>query len=429
MGRLTLNVLLSFAQFEREVTAERIRDKISASKKKGLWMGGTLPLGYDRHPDPQRRELVLNPDEADVVRTLFQLYDETPNLRSVEIAAQKLELKRRPSKKDGAEQSPAKCFSRGRLHYLLTNPTYLGRIRHKALDYPGQHPALIDQALWDSVQAKLMSARARPRGRKPAGTDPEPSRCLMGKLRDETGDILTPTHTLRRGRRYSYYISHRLIREGTDAKSWRLPASEIEAILRGVIAGHLQAMAAQHTIVQRPDASDVAGLATRTRTICHRIEEEADFIGSVLDTAALHRDRVELGLNAPCIAKALGVSTDDLSPEIIRFDHPITLRRRGVETRIVAGAYHRAPDPVLIRVLVEAHSWAKALKSGTSLTELAARTRRSEPYIRLRLPLAFLSPTLQTAILDGKQPPHLSVASLIANDIALDWVEQERLFS
>ena len=311
----------------------------------------------------------------------------------------------------------------------MTNPTYLGRIRHKALDYPGQHPAIIDQALWDSVQGKLMSARARPRGRKQEGTDPEPSRCLMGKLRDETGDILTPTHTLRRGRRYAYYISHRLIRESADAKSWRLPAPEIEAILRGVVAGHLQALAAHHAILQRPDASDVAGLATRTRTFCQRLTEEPDLIGSVLDTAALHRDRLALALNPTAIAKALGVSTDDLSPDVIRFDHPITLRRRGVETRIVAGAFHRAPDPVLIRVLVEAHSWAKALKSGTSLTELAARTRRSEPYIRLRLPLAFLSPTLQTAILDGKQPPQLSVASLIATDIALDWAEQDQLFS
>ena len=216
MGRLTLNVLLSFAQFEREVTAERIRDKIAASKKKGLWMGGSLPLGYDRHTDPLRRELVMNPTEADVVRTLFQLYDAMPNLRSVEMEAARLGLRPKAKAGEAAEVSRARRFSRGQLHYLLTNPTYLSRIRHRALDYQGLHAAIIDQSLWDRVQTKLQSTSARPRG--PATSAP-PVRCLIGKLRDETGDLLTPTHTERRGRKYGYYISHRLIRNGADSQA------------------------------------------------------------------------------------------------------------------------------------------------------------------------------------------------------------------
>jgi DNA invertase Pin-like site-specific DNA recombinase len=164
MGRLTLNVLLSFAQFEREVTAERIRDKIAASKKKGLWMGGALPLGYDRHPDPQRRELVVNPIEADVVKTLFSLYAELGNLRRVEVEAEKLGLRPKAGLSPSGRVRGGSPFSRGQLHHLLTNPVYIGRIRHKDQSYPGQHPAIIDNALWQEVQTKLIAASARPRG-------------------------------------------------------------------------------------------------------------------------------------------------------------------------------------------------------------------------------------------------------------------------
>ncbi|MEY4932184.1 MAG: DNA-invertase hin, partial [Pseudomonadota bacterium] len=165
MGRLTLNVLLSFAQFEREVTAERIRDKIAASKKKGLWMGGTLPLGYDRHPDPQRRELVLNPVEAEAILQLFTLYDTLGNLRLVEEEATRRGLRSKAMVSPSGRRSGGCPFTRGQLHYLLTNPVYIGRIRHKDQSYPGLHPAIIDPDLWARVQARMIAARARPRGR------------------------------------------------------------------------------------------------------------------------------------------------------------------------------------------------------------------------------------------------------------------------
>jgi DNA invertase Pin-like site-specific DNA recombinase len=164
MGRLTLNVLLSFAQFEREVTAERIRDKIAASKKKGLWMGGALPLGYDRHPDPQLRELVVNPVEADVVRMLFRLYADLGNLRLVEIEAERRGLRPKTLVSRTGRVRGGSPFARGQLHHLLTNPVYIGRIRHKDNTYPGQHPAIIEDPLWQEVQDKRIAASARPLG-------------------------------------------------------------------------------------------------------------------------------------------------------------------------------------------------------------------------------------------------------------------------
>ena len=425
MGRLTLNVLLSFAQFEREVTAERIRDKISASKKKGMWMGGTIPLGYDRHSDPQRRELVVHAAEAEVVRTLFRLYDETPNLRSVEAGAARLELRPKLGKSDSPGQSASRVFSRGHLHYLLTNPVYIGRIRHKELSYPGLHPAIIDQALWDRVQAKLLSARARPRGR---GTSIEPARCLMGKIRDETGDLLTPTHTVRRGIRYTYYVSNRLIENGVDPSGWRIPAPAFEQTLSSVILSQLRHAAQNYLIQTEPDALASGELIGKIVHLCQRITQETGFFAGLVDDVALRKDRLSVRLNRKALAECLAIAPDSLAPDFLAFDHPMTLRRRGVELRIIAGDRKPEPDPVLIRVLAEARAWAKALRSGTSLAALVASTGRSAPYIRVRLPLAFLSPNLQASILDGHQRPDLSVARLISTEVPLDWTEQERRF-
>ena len=425
MGRLTLNVLLSFAQFEREVTAERIRDKISASKKKGLWMGGTLPLGYDSHPDPQRRELVINATEAEVVRTLFRLYDETPNLHSVEMAAAILALRPKARKTETSEESAAKVFSRGQLHYLLTNPVYFGRIRHKALSYTGLHPAIIDQALWDSVQTKLQAAHARPRGR---GAVVTPSRRLIGKLKDETGDLLTPTQTVRRGIRYTYYVSNRLIEGGVDPSAWRIPAPAFEATLKSILVAHLRQAAGSYTLQTVPDALGSGTLVAQVDRLCQRITVQMDLFASLINGATLSRDSIALRLNAAPLAASLAVDAESLSSDLLAFTHQITLRRRGVELRIVAGDCEPAPDDVLIRVVAEARTWAKALKSGTPLATLAKTTGRSEPYIRVRLPLAFLSPKLQAAILEGRQRADLSVACLISQDIPLDWAEQERQF-
>ena len=410
MGRLTLNVLSSFAQFEREVTAERIRDKIAASKKKGLWMGGTLPLGYDSHPDPQQRELVMNTAEAEVVRTLFRLYDETPDLRSVEIAAAKLGLKPKAIKSDTPERLAAKVCSRGQLHYLLTNPVYIGRIGHKALSYPGLHPAIIDQPLWDRVQGKLPAAQARPRGR---GAVVTPSRCLIGKLTDETGDVLTPTHTVRRGMRYSYYVSNWLIEGGVNPSAWRIPAPAFEAMFRAILAAHLRQAAGGYTLQTVPDALGSGTLVAQADSLCQRIANEPDLFAALIDSATLGRDSIEVRLKAAVVAHSLAVDAASLSPDLLMFQPKITLRRRGVELRIIAGDCEPAPDDVLIRVVAEARTWAKALKSGTPLATLAKTTGRSEPYIRVRLPLAFLSPKLQIAILDGRQRADLSIAPLI----------------
>ena len=426
MGRLTLNVLLSFAQFEREVTAERIRDKIAASKKKGLWMGGSLPLGYDPHPDPQRRELVINATEAQTVQQLFALYADLGNLRLVESEVTRLGLRPKAGISPSGRIRGAGPFSRGQLHYLLTNPVYISRIRHKEMSYRGLHAAVITSDLWDRVQARLMAASARPRGRSVCPTE---ARILTGKLRDETGDLLTPTHTQRHGRRFAYYVSHRLIAGGTDPSGWRLPAEALEASLKRLLVAHLRKAADKQALLSVPDATAATEIARRAAELADRIETEAVLFGSLITAVALQQGRIKLQLAASPIALALGVAPADLAPDLLAFDQSFTLRRRGVETRIIAGKMLPAPDPVLIRTLAQAHAWAKSLRAGTSLTEIAAATGHSEPYIRSRISLAFLAPKHQAAILDGRQPADLSIARLLRDGIPIDWSEQAQLFA
>ena len=182
MGRLTLNMLLSFAQFEREVTAERIRDKIAASKKRGLWMGGVPPLGYDAHPDPNTRSLVINQAERETVETLYDLYDELGCLRAVEQEAEQRCLRSKRHVFATGRVQGGGPLSRGQIHHILCNPIYTGRIRHKDKVFDGQHAAIIDADLWDRVQVKLQAASARPRSKATAQGGPTGSARADGQV-------------------------------------------------------------------------------------------------------------------------------------------------------------------------------------------------------------------------------------------------------
>src|ERR1700737_3378694 len=222
MGRLTLNVLLSFAQFEREVTGERIRDKIAASKKKGMWMGGNVPLGYDAN----ERTLVINPAEAETVRRIFALYRELGCVRRVKEEADRLGLRTKCSTAANGTERGGKPFSRGHLYTLLSNPIYTGQIAHKGELHPGQQPALIDDESWSAVRGQLAANTSDHRHRAKAA---EPS-LLAGLLVDAQGERLTPSHAVKKGRRYRYYVSAALITDtGTDrAQGWRLAARGTE---------------------------------------------------------------------------------------------------------------------------------------------------------------------------------------------------------
>ena len=239
MGRLTLNVLLSFAQFEREVIGERVRDKIAASKKKGMWMGGMPPLGYD----VKDRKLVVNKDEAQIVVDIFRRYLALKSVRDLkeELAARGIRSKRRV-RPDGTVYG-GRQIARGALYLMLQNRIYRGEITHKGNSYPGEHPAIVEQDLWDEVQAVLAQNRVE----RATGARAKQPSLLGGFVFDATGERLTPTYAVKKGTRYRYYVSSSLMREAGTNRSggWRIPAGDLE----GLVINRLRTFLADPTAI------------------------------------------------------------------------------------------------------------------------------------------------------------------------------------
>jgi site-specific DNA recombinase len=218
MGRLTLNVLLSFAQFEREVTGERIRDKIAASKRKGMWMGGPAPLGYD----VKDRHLILNGKEAEHVREIYRRYLKFGCVKKLKAHFDECGVKSKIRISSSGRSTGGTSYSRGALFSILKNRLYLGEVPHKGQSYPGQHEAIVEKDLWDKVRmllAENIHARRY-------STNAKAPSALRGLLYDEDGTRFTPTHTRKRGKRYRYYVSQKVIEDAASAsgKPGRIPA-------------------------------------------------------------------------------------------------------------------------------------------------------------------------------------------------------------
>lgn len=431
MGRLTLNVLLSFAQFEREVTAERIRDKIAASKKKGLWMGGVPPLGYDPHPEPKNRGLVVNADEAETVRTIFALYDDLGCLNAVMRRASDLGLRSKLHRFRSGRVQGGNPFSRGQIYALLRNPIYIGKIRHKTRVWDGLHAPIVDEALWDRVQSKLQAASGRKRGRKGPADRPGTTRVapLMGKLRDDTGDRLTPTYTRLHGRQIRYYVSNRLISGGTDPQGWRLPAQALEQAVADVISRHLLTLSRDHRICAEADLQQGNAVRERMRHLADRLTSGTPgMLAGLLAEGHVGKNCIVLSLQAKTLTEELDLQPDAIDPAVLRIEAPFALRRRGVEGKIVVGDRAPQPDRTLLRALSQAHAWVADLRGGKPLGEIAAATRHSESYIRTRAQLAYLAPAIQGAILEGRQPAGLTLERIIRKPVPLDWDAQARVY-
>ncbi len=447
MGRLTLNMLLSFAQFEREVTGERIRDKIAASKRKGMWMGGFVPLGYDA----KDRSLMINEAEAETVRTVFQLYLEHGNVRRVKDEADRLGLttKLRPAK-DGRMRG-GRPLSRGHIYQLLNNPLYVGRIAHKGEVYEGQHEAVIDAGTWDTVRAKLAgNAHDRRSGSGAA----EPS-LLAGLLHDERGNRLSPSHAVKNGARYRYYVSQALLqhRDGDAGSIVRVPAREIEELVATRIAAFLED--AGQVIDELGDSlsprdqkrlivaagkqaerwSRMSG--SRQRAFVLRIVAGVT-VGEKEIRIVLHRNGLRhavLGdepsiamVGAPGSQAGAPASGDALSLRV-----PTRLKLCSGEMRLVippgqGQELRPRPNPTLIKALTRAYRWKERLFSGEapSISAIANEEGMTERYVGRIMRLAFLAPDIVEAILDGYQPADLELERLMKG-VPIGWNEQRRV--
>jgi DNA invertase Pin-like site-specific DNA recombinase len=397
MGRLTLNILLSFAQFEREVTGERIRDKIAASKAKGFWMGGVLPLGYDL-PAPGTRILLVNDEEAEQVRLIFDRYLELGSVhRLAADLAQSGICSKRHMTAAGRELGGV-VLTRGALYHLLRNRLYLGQITHKGQVYPAAHPAIVSPELFEAVQ-RALSAGARRQARTEARMGAAP---LTGLLFDAAGHPMSPTFAQgRKGKRYRYYVSSPLQRgRSVSAASGSSPTRVAGPAIERVVAEALVRLLAD---------------AVQPWQQLRRVEFHRDRILLIFPArlAEALQARLEAG-------ETFNADPDDVTQ--VRVSLTITLDSRGKRTVISTGAPVIAtPDQTLIAALRRAHGMVARDRDGPFLTEAP-----TSQYARRIAGLAFLAPDIQRDILVGKHPPRLTLARLIAWDLPLDWEDQRR---
>ena len=429
MGRLTLNVLLSFAQFEREVTGERIRDKIAASKRKGMWMGGVVPLGYDL----EDRHLVVNQSEAEQVREIYRLYLKLGCVTKLqEYLKQAGILSKKRISRTGRTSGGAN-YSRGALYLILHNRIYLGEITHKKASYPGQHAAIIDQKMWDQVQSQFQSNLQAPR-KRPRATEQS---LLMGLLYDEQGNRFTPSHATKKGRRYRYYVSQAVIKKPQTGNSGpaRIPASEIEELVISQLTLLLRSPQRMMDILAEVDPSQ-ADMRPWQKHLEFGAQPPVTRVQTVLRSTVkrviVHNDRIEIEIIRSALRqKVLGASDDpelliNNSDEVVTIETAAQLKRCGGEVRLVLppdspGAQSHAV-PSLVRAISRAHDWVDRIMRGEAVNQrsIAKETGLDERYISRIIPLAFLAPDLTEAILDGKQAAHLSLDHCLGN-IADDW--------
>lgn len=396
MGRLTLNVLLSFAQFEREVTSERIRDKVAASKRKGMWMGGPVPLGYRLG----QRKLLVDKAEAETVRLIFRRYLE---LRSVghladELATAGIRSKVR-SFSNGRSVGGVR-FSRGSLAQLLQNPLYVGKVSHRGELFDGEHEAVLDAKLWDDVQQLLASNRRErlhgERARSPS--------LLTGLLTDPDGRPMTPVFTTKGSRQHRYYVTR--LKPGEDRRSvWRVSTGDVDRAVLECTSKCLSQRAAEEL--------DARGCAFAPELVRQSVPEQR----SLLLEAKV---RVQLGSSNIMVS----IGADPEQQMLL----PASFARRGNEMKLVLGVDGPStqPDPVLIKLLAHANAAREALASGATDPIVSNYSKR---HLWQLLRLNWLAPDIVSAIVEGRQPPSLTGRRLLrAADVPLSWEEQRRYF-
>jgi site-specific DNA recombinase len=417
MGRLTLNVLLSFAQFEREVTGERIRDKIAASKRKGIWMGGVVPLGYR----VENRALHVVEEHAAFVRDLFRRYLVIGSVVRLTAILDQQDI-RLPIRADGTGKTTGGgLISRGHLYKILSNPIYLGLLTHKGQVHEGLHEPIIDQGTWDRVQALLAEHVQRT-----AGSRQDSDALLAGKLFDDRGNRMSASHAAKGGRRWRYYVSQALLqgRKQEAGSVARVPAMEIE---RRVTEAVCAALPCDHQRSSAPERGhrDASGLGAPTNPPAVRpcaIDADPNLCSAI--------ERVVLSRTTIDIEVAEGRLGDDQNRIlIIPWTPPSPYRRREIiqgegEQPSAMRPMKTKARAILIEALRDAHRWLDELMTNSNQTTeaLAAREGKTERSIRMTLSLAFLSPALAQAAIDGRLPRGFGVKRLM--DLPMAWSDQ-----
>lgn len=426
MGRLTLNVLLSFAQFEREVTAERIRDKFAASKKRGIWMGGTYPIGYQQ----KDRKLHIVNDEADTVRTIFRLYIERQSASDIKAKLDSLGLKSKMRlDKDGKKRGGQK-FSVGAIYWILKNPIHIGKIKHKDILYEGDHDAVISEEDWNCVQNILENNS----GKRIRQTNSKCTTLLRDLLEDADRNPLVPKLARNRNKTYRYYVSKNAPKNRQDS-GWRIPAKTIEPIIRDLLNSTLGSRLTLLDLLnlQSPSVDLIGKIDDLGRTLCDGLKSknkdaQRKTLITWIDKITIESDKLSVRFNASAFENALHIELPETKE--IRLAKPMTLRRRGQELKMIIGGDTQTtakPDTSLIRLVSKAYELRTGLEDGSmsSIKAFAEKYSLDHADAKRLLPLGYLAPDIVKAILSGRQPVHLTLRDLKRSyKLPILWSEQ-----
>jgi site-specific DNA recombinase len=408
MGRLTLNVLLSFAQFEREVTGERIRDKIAASKQKGLWMGGFVPIGY-RAKD---RTLIVHDEEAETVRTLFGLYLKHGSVRKVADELIRRGVRTRAYRSASNKAWGNRPFSRGHIYAVLSNPIYIGKIAHRGVQHEGQHEAIIDHKTWDATQTQLAENtrghHARIRAQKP--------NLLAGLVIDVQGWTLTSSHTVKNGKRYRYYVASSdspQLGHPQRRTPLRLPAHDIERLVIDELSGFFthQGRIIEALAPFQLDASQLQDALTAAARFAANLASSTDHKRGVL-LSAVHLVRIGDGQLQIAVKLGALLAEPDIAgiaeaDQTWTLSVAMTLRRHAGETKIaIAGAEPDAPAHAagtLVSRIARGYLWFEEICSGQTarVQDIARREGVTDRYVSRLMEYALLPPAEVERVLDG----------------------------
>jgi site-specific DNA recombinase len=410
MGRLTLNVLLSFAQFEREVAGERIRDKFAASRRKGMWMGGTIPLGYD----VKDRKLIVNEAEAETVRLIFRRYLAVGCVSKLQVDLDRKGIHSKERILTSGQVQGGCSFGRGALYHLLRNRIYRGEVVHKGAAYRGEHKSIVDEDLWNAVQVNLSGDIVQQRQARI-----ESGALLTGLIFDNRGNRMTSTYTVRRRNHYRYYVSRGPVQDQKGGKG-ALPRVAADDVERAIV----QALACA---LSRDDlATDAASgiWSPETRTVL-RESVERIVVSYEEIQVILKRKAGDAG------TATVGGNDRDAPTTILKVLLPGARPRARKEILIPGncGSVPRHIDKALMLALARARSWMRGLRQGeyADTAEIGRRFSFSNAHVRRLLRFAYLAPDILEAIVDGRQPRSLTVRALLRS-IPLAWSEQRTVF-
>ena len=409
MGRLTLNILLSFAQFEREVTGERIRDKIAASKKKGMWMSGRPPIGYKK----EDKKLVVEENDVPKVRMIFDKYLE---LKSVPKLMEWL-------RKENIRTKSDKKFYKGQLYHMLSNKVYIGKIIHKDNVYDGEHVGIIDDITFERVQKLLYENKVD----KICGTKCSSNSLLSGLLFDDNGNRMSPTHSNSHKRRYRYYVSQALknYKKSQAGSVSKIPAGEIEKFLILTTKEFLQNKKQMQKVLSLYDVTKQIELIKIAKAIENYTNPK--LIRSVVSKVIVSDKTVEVIFNANAIREILEIlhqgdkitlipPNKEIEPITITKQIKISQPSKSGNILILNAKENDTPDPnpYLVNALVKSYYYHRQIQSGRTIEDLQNEENlKDSKYIRNILNLKYLSPELTEQILNGTQSEDLSLQKLI----------------